>query len=185
MELSCLPPGAMIGGKQAVLHQLVVQVLALRPRQEAPGWLRFKFTPSLHHVCTRTRIKFASCLCHVYVMFTHWQEKGLYSVYTMFCTYITLGLLIAFPRIQTDRIHQLTRFPAMLTFRRPLSGSILVRGGPKCAPKSKGWTVTEVPCKPWVIHVQTKMHGLHGERFHVSVCIQGRAQPVCNRLCQI
>ncbi len=123
-------------------------------------------------------------------MFTHWQESGVYLVYTMFCTYITLSLLIgviAFPRIQTVRIHQFTRFPAMLAFRRLLSGSILVRGGPKCAPKSKGWTVTEVPCKPWVNHVQTKMHGLHGERFHVSVCILGRAQPVWNtdRLCQI
>jgi hypothetical protein len=29
-------------------------------------------------------------------------------------------LTLASHRIQTDRIHQLTRFPAMLTFRRPL-----------------------------------------------------------------
>jgi hypothetical protein len=70
----------------------------------------------------------------------------------------------------------LTRFPAMLAFRRLLSGSILVLGCPTCAPKSKGWTVTEVPCKPWVNHVQTKMHGLHGERFLVSVCILGRME---------
>ncbi len=93
--------------------------------RNTPSWLRFKFTPSLHHVCTRTKIKFASCLSHVSLMFTHWQDSGLYLVYTMFCTYITLGLLIAFPRIQTDRIHQLTRFPTMITFRRALSWSIL------------------------------------------------------------
>ena len=34
--------------------------------------------------------------------------------------------------------------------------------GPKCAPKSKG-------CKPCVNLVQTKLLGLHGERFSVNV----------------
>ena len=33
--------------------------------------------------------------------------------------------------------------------------------------------------------VQTKTHGLHGERFHVNACKLGCAQRVCNRLCQI
>ncbi len=36
--------------QQAVLHQLVGHVLALRPCQEAPDWI--KFAPGLHHVCT-------------------------------------------------------------------------------------------------------------------------------------
>ena len=36
--------------QQAVLHQLVGHVLALRPCQEAPDWIRF--APGLHHVCT-------------------------------------------------------------------------------------------------------------------------------------
>ncbi len=53
---------------QAASCTTSTRVLALRPRQEAPDWLRFKFTPSLHHVCTRTRIKFASISSHVYTL---------------------------------------------------------------------------------------------------------------------
>ena len=34
--------------------------------------------------------------------------------------------------------------------------------------------VMDCPCKPWVNHVQTKMHGLHGESFHVT-----RTCPAC------
>jgi hypothetical protein len=45
---------------------------------------------------------------------------------------------------------------------RLLSGSILVLGGTKRAPKRKG-------CKPYANMVQTKLLGLHGERFHVNV----------------
>jgi hypothetical protein len=33
----------------------------------------------------------------------------------------------------------------------------------------------DCPCKPWVNHVQTKMHGLHGERFHVTRTCPGPA----------
>ena len=36
-------------------------VLALRPCQEAPDWLRFKFELSLHHVCPSI-IKFSPTL---------------------------------------------------------------------------------------------------------------------------
>ncbi len=74
-----------------------------------------------------------------------------------------------------NRIHQLTRFPAML---RALSGSILVRGGPKFAPKSKGWTVHVnhgwTMCKPKCM-VYTEIGSMW----------LGRAQPVCNRQCRI
>ena len=38
--------------QQTVLHQLMGHVLVLRPCQEAPDWLRFKFALSLYHVCT-------------------------------------------------------------------------------------------------------------------------------------
>jgi len=36
--------------------------------------------------------------------------------------------------------------------------------------------------KPCVNLVQTKMHGLHGDGFHVKICKLGSAKRVCNRL---
>jgi hypothetical protein len=76
------------------------------------------------------------------------------------CKYISLGMLIVFPRIQMNWIHPLTCFFASLACHRLLSASFLVLGGPACPPKSKG-------CKPRLNLVQTKMHGLHGHGFHV------------------
>ena len=43
----------------------------------------------------------------------------------------------------------------------------------------------EQGCKPCVNLVQTKMHGLHGDGFHVKIRKLGSAMRVCNRLCQI
>ncbi len=153
-----------------------------------------KFTPNLYRVYIPTSVfpgevpwlencklfsNFLHTLCkqrEVYLF--QFTLSKLFKPCVNHQAYITLGFLIAFPRIQTDRIHQLTRFPAMRTFRKALSGSILVRGGPKFSPKSKGWTV----------------HVNHGWTMYKPKCMVymekcstwlGRAQPVCNRLCQI
>ncbi len=115
----------------------------------------------------------------VYIMFA--QHK----VYTWFvlglhydCKYTHLGMLIAFPRIQTKWIHPLTCFFVSLACHMLLSASFLALGGPACAPKSKYVNRVWTWCKQ-------KMHGLHGDGFHVKICKLGSAKRVCNRLCQI
>jgi hypothetical protein len=114
-------------------------------------------------------------------MFTDFLWSNLHPVYTMIvhcrfrfapsllyvCAFIASSLLIgviAFPFIQSDRIHQLTRFLRSRLFGRSLPWSIMARGSPEWAPRSKRRTVAEGPCKPCAKHVQTERNGLHAPR---------------------
>jgi hypothetical protein len=81
--------------RQAVLHQLVGHVLALRPCQEAPDWLRFtwqvctQFAPYLHYLCIQdflvcTMFDLDRTSLHQFALFTYVGFFGLHRVYKMF-----------------------------------------------------------------------------------------------------